>query len=84
MLKLQKLQNKFQIKPEITKKINYKILLVLLRRRKEKKLFNFDLTSLKGKFSFKKNNQNNKENKDKKLNYLNLKNYFQRKLVKQM
>ena len=49
---------------------------------KKKKLFNFDLSSLKGKFSFKKNNQDEKENKSKKIELSKFKKLFSEKISK--
>ena len=72
-----------EIKPEITKENQLQNTpSAAAPEEKKKKLFNFDLASLKGKFSFKKNNQNNKENKDKKIELSKFKKLFSEKISK--
>ena len=72
-----------EIKPEITKENQLQNTpSAAAPEEKKKKLFNFDLASLKGKFSFKKNNQNNKENKDKKIELSKFKKLFTEKISK--
>ena len=72
-----------EIKPEITKENQLQNTpSAAAPEEKKRKLFNFDLASLKGKFSFKKNNQNNKENKDKKIELSKFKKLFSEKISK--
>ncbi len=71
-------------KPEITKENQLQNTSVsATHEEKKKKLFNFDLSSLKDKFSLKKNNQDNKEkNKNKKIDLSKYKKLFSEKISK--
>ncbi len=71
-------------KPEITKENQLQNTSVSATHEdKKKKLFNFDLSSLKDKFSLKKNNQDNKEkNKNKKIDLSKYKKLFSEKISK--
>ena len=72
-----------EIKPEITKENQLQNTpSSVAPEEKKKKLFNFDLASLKGKFFFKKNSQNNKENKNKKIELSKFKRLFSEKISK--